>query len=117
MSTQKLADKDLQAWDTEQLGAEEKYIKRSDRQSEQALDEQLNMQLISFRLHQGLLKDLKFIAKAHGIAYQPMIRDILSRFAKSEINKIIRDSNERKRLENEQAELAKSQKDKQQRVA
>ncbi len=117
MSTQDLSDKDLQEWENQTLGADEAYVKRSSKEMEQALDEELNLQLISIRLSKALLQDLKFIAKAHGIGYQPMVRDVLSRFAKNEVRQIIHDSNERLRLEQEQAELQSQQKAKAKRLA
>ncbi|MFC0708675.1 hypothetical protein [Azorhizophilus paspali] len=57
--------------------------------SKREVDEALGLQLISIRLQKQLLCDLKKIADYHGIGYQPMIRDLLNRFAQSEIKKIL----------------------------
>ena len=56
-----------------------------------AVNDALGLQMISIRLQRGLLQDLKLIADHHGIGYQPMIRDLLNRFVRSEIRDILRD--------------------------
>jgi predicted DNA binding CopG/RHH family protein len=53
-----------------------------------ALDNALELQLISIRLQKQLIDNLKVIANHHGIGYQPMIRDLLNRFVISEAKKI-----------------------------
>lgn len=53
-----------------------------------ALDEAMELQLISIRLQKNLIENLKAIAAHHGIGYQPMIRDLLNRFALSEAKRI-----------------------------
>lgn len=68
----------------------------------------LDLQMISIRLQRTLIKDLKFIATAHGIGYQPLIRDILSRFVVHEKKLIISEALARKeqdlQLERQKAE-------------
>lgn len=54
-----------------------------------AVDDALELQMISIRLQKQLLADLKAIAEHHGIGYQPMIRDLLIRFARSEVKTIL----------------------------
>ncbi len=59
--------------------------------SKQEVDDALGLQLISIRLQKQLVGDLKKIAEYHGVGYQPMIRDLLNRFARSEILSIIKE--------------------------
>lgn len=59
----------------------------------------LELQMISIRLQRRLIEDLKFIATAHGIGYQPLIRDILSRFVVHEKKLIISEALARKEQE------------------
>lgn len=66
---------------------------------ERAIDESLELQMISIRLQRSLLANLKAIAQFHGVGYQPLIRDLLNRFAKSETQNILRE------IEKQQAEL------------
>lgn len=49
----------------------------------------LNMQPISIRMPRDLIKILKDIASYHGVGYQPMIRDLLERWALGEIKTIL----------------------------
>ena len=49
----------------------------------------LNLQMVSMRLQPQLIKNQKSIADYYGIGYQPMIRDLLNRFARSESRQIL----------------------------
>lgn len=57
---------------------------------EQAVDEALAMQLISIRLPQRLIDDLKLIANKEGLGYQPLMRRVLVRFASAELRSMAR---------------------------
>jgi hypothetical protein len=91
-------------WDTGKLGRDETSVVRVDAEMEASLESALNLQMISVRLQKSLIDDLKFIATAHGVGYQPLMRDVLTRFAKHEKNEIIRAAIERVKLERDQAE-------------
>lgn len=70
------------------------------------IDASLGLQMISIRLERELLGNLKFIAKQHGVGYQPLIRDLLNRFARSEMQLILRDQLSRiEKAESEQAPM------------
>lgn len=92
---------DADAWDSGELGSDAQYAKRAKPSASRALDEAFELQMISVRLQKNLIEDLKFIAHAHGIGYQPLIRDILTRFASAEKMSIMRDILEQRRLEND----------------
>ncbi|MFM9913104.1 MAG: hypothetical protein ACKVN9_06200 [Methylophilaceae bacterium] len=94
----KYAEED-EAWDNGTFGTDEKHVKRVEPALESAINDALGLQMISIRLQKKLIKDLKFIATAHGIGYQPLIRDILSRFVTHETKQIIRDTIERRKLD------------------
>jgi hypothetical protein len=49
------------------------------------LDVALGLQMISIRLPGNLLDQLKFIARHRGVAYQPLIREVLARWARAEL--------------------------------
>lgn len=108
---------DAEAWDNGELGQEEAYVRKSDSSHESKLEEALGLQMISIRLQKHLIDDLKFIATAHGIGYQPLIRDILSRFVVSEVKQIIRDTTERRRLEEASSKAEQKTKAKHKKVA
>ncbi len=66
----------------------------------------LELQPISIRLQKSLIEDYKLIAKLIGTGYQPLMRQVLTRFAEAEkkgiIDKVI--SEESKRAMEEVAE-------------
>lgn len=76
-------------WESRELGGSEEHAEVAPAEYAQALDDSLGMQLISIRLQKQLIGNLKKIAEYHGIAYQPMIRDLLNRFAASELRQIL----------------------------
>lgn len=96
-------------WDSGELGRDDKYVRRASAETEAALDETLAMQLISVRLQKKMIDDLKFIAKAHGIGYQPLMRDILDRFIVHEVKKIVRETQARL-MQDDNEETSKSRK-------
>ncbi|HEV7776908.1 MAG TPA: hypothetical protein VGO76_08590 [Luteibacter sp.] len=59
----------------------------------------LNMHPISIRLPVELISQMKEIAEHHGIGYQPLIRDVIQRWAVNELSAIyeVRASKARKR--------------------
>jgi uncharacterized protein (DUF4415 family) len=96
--TDKLAAKG-DPWDTGELGRDEQYAKRATPEKEIEVDAALGLQLISIRLQKKMIEDLKFIAKAHGVGYQPLIRDILDRFIAHEVKAIVREVQSRREQE------------------
>ena len=76
------------AWDTGELGRDMNYAEPAPASALAAIDESTSMQLISIRLPRTLISMLKLIAEYHGISYQPMVRDLLTRFAVSEVQGI-----------------------------
>lgn len=79
----------VNAWDTGQLGRDMHHAQPAPAEASAAIDESTGMQLISIRLPKTLISMLKLIAEHHGINYQPMVRDLLTRFAVSEVNSIV----------------------------
>lgn len=77
-----------QAWESGALGRDAAHAKRAPKELEQKIDDALGLQAISIRLNKELIEDFKFIAKFHGIGYQPLMRDALKRFAEAEYKRI-----------------------------
>lgn len=86
-------------WESGQRGAEKAYAKRVGKEEEEALDAALELQMISIRLPKKLIEQLKLIASINGIGYQPLIRDVVSRFARNELHEILRQKVEMEKLE------------------
>jgi predicted DNA binding CopG/RHH family protein len=79
----------LDQWDSGELGQSMDHAVPAPEGSLAAIDASTGMQLISIRLQRTLIADLKAIAEHHGISYQPMIRDLLNRFAEHEIKALL----------------------------
>ncbi|MDP4536184.1 hypothetical protein Q3O60_08295 [Alkalimonas collagenimarina] len=73
-------------WDDGTYGVSEEHAKRADLDNEfmAEFEKSAAMTLISIRLQDDLINDLKEIAAIHGLGYQPMIRQLLKRFVKAE---------------------------------
>ena len=51
------------------------------------LQKSIQLQAISLRMQKDILENLEFIAKYHGIGYQPLIKQILKRFVDQKLMK------------------------------
>lgn len=78
-----------EAWDSRALGASAKHVAVADTAHEQALDKALELQSISIRLPKQLIEQYKLIAHFHGVSYQPLMRDILTRFVPNALQEIM----------------------------
>lgn len=98
-----------EAWESGALGRDPAHAKRAPRELEQQVDDALGLQAISIRLSKELIEDFKFIAKMHGVGYQPLMRDALKRFAESEYKRIaVQLANEKAAEEKERASTRES---------
>ncbi|MCI1145942.1 BrnA antitoxin family protein [Stenotrophomonas maltophilia] len=79
------------AWDDGEYGRSEDHVAVAPQNVQDEFNRAMAMKLVSIRLPVPLIEGLKMIAEHHGIAYQPMIRDLLSRFAASEVKEIMAD--------------------------
>ena len=78
-------DSSAKNWEEGKLGLNPDTAKRAPAEEAAAIDAALGLRPISIRLEHQLIADLKEIAKHEGIGYQPMIRDLLHRFASHEL--------------------------------
>jgi len=88
-----MADKiesSIEAWEDRKLGNDESHV-ATVKLDEEMISEALALQMISIRLQKTLIEDLKMIGKINGIGYQPLIRQVLKRFADSEKKQILRE--------------------------
>jgi predicted DNA binding CopG/RHH family protein len=88
-------------WENGELGLNKVTAKVVTQNEAAAIDQAagLNMHPISIRLPVELISQMKEIAEHHGIGYQPLIRDVIQRWAVSELSAIydVRASKARKR--------------------
>lgn len=76
-------------WESGALGRSEEHVVVASADEARELDDAMGMQLVSIRLQKKLVKDLKEIAEHRGLNYQPMVRDLLHRFAEFEMRAIL----------------------------
>jgi hypothetical protein len=104
------AKKRNDAGEDRKLGNDERFVARVDRNEESRVDEALGLQMISIRLPKRLIERLKLIAKHNGIGYQPLIRDVLSHFARGELIQVLRQQSEIADLESRRSASSKTKK-------
>lgn len=78
------------AWDTGALGRDAEFVSVAQDDIESVIDEALELQMVSIRLQKSLIDDFKCIAKLNGLGYQPLMRQVLTRFADCEMKRICR---------------------------
>ena len=90
------------------MGADERYVAAAPSGVETAIDEALGLQPISIRLQKSLLDNLKALAQLNGIGYQPLVRQILTRWVDSELKNLLREklANERAAAQQKAPEVA-----------
>jgi hypothetical protein len=81
-----------EAWESGGLGREEEFVRVAENVDSSAIDEALELRMISIRLQKSLIEDFKMIAKLNGIGYQPLIRQVLMRFADAEKKQLLREA-------------------------
>jgi len=87
-STKKIEGTTL-AWESGQLGTDENHAMPAPAGMEADIDASLGLQAISIRLPKQLIDAYKLIAAHHGIGYQPLMRDILQRFAPEGLKEVL----------------------------
>jgi hypothetical protein len=92
MSNRETIDSTEEAWDSGELGATEEFAVVAEDDVQAVTDRHLDLQPISIRLEKSLIEDFKLIASIHGVGYQPLMRQILKRFADSEKKQILREA-------------------------
>lgn len=78
-----------EAWESGALGRDAEFARVASLDVQKAVDDALGLQAISIRLDKELIESFKTIAKIHGMGYQPLMREVLKRFAESEIKLIL----------------------------
>jgi hypothetical protein len=78
----------IENWEKGVLGMDAAHAKEASPDETAAIERAAGLQPISIRLERELITALKVIARHHGIGYQPMVRDLLHRFAISESKQI-----------------------------
>ncbi|MCT9072392.1 hypothetical protein [Cupriavidus gilardii] len=96
-----------EAWHSGTLGEDEHYVAVAPRDLRDSVDQSLEMQAISIRLPTDLVEQYQAISRFRKMGYQPLMREALTRFATSEMKRILIEvSEQRDQLREEQRETA-----------
>ncbi|MBG6078706.1 hypothetical protein [Rubrivivax gelatinosus] len=76
------------AWEDGTLGEDEAHAQVAPNQDAE-IDAALGLHPISIRLQKSLLDNLKALAQLNGIGYQPLIRQVLTRWVDSELKQML----------------------------
>lgn len=97
MRTGKIADT-CEAWEKGSPGRDENHVVRVSDKEQEAVDETLGLKMISIRLPADLIQAYKDISAYRGLySYQPLMRDVLKRFAEAEIKRMMAEIAEEKK--------------------
>jgi predicted DNA binding CopG/RHH family protein len=77
-------------WEEGRLGADINFAKKAPAELEKQVEDALGLKLISIRLPSNLIDAFKLLAEIEGVGYQPLMRDVLARYADSELKQIAR---------------------------
>lgn len=91
MTVKKTKTAEVDKWDTGELGRSEEHAAVVDDVDDAAIDAALELVPVSIRLQRSLIDDFKLIATHNGIGYQPLMRQVLTRFAVAETRLIAND--------------------------
>ena len=75
-------------WEDRTVGAEEQFVEAAPDITTE-VDAALDLHPISIRLQRNLIENLKALAHLHGLGYQPLIRQILTRWVDAEIKQML----------------------------
>lgn len=79
----------VEAWENDELGNNSGFVKVVSKEITEQIDGALCLQSISIRLEKKLIDSFKLLGDFHGIGYQPLMRDALTRFANAEMKSIV----------------------------
>ncbi len=69
-------------WESKKLGASAQHAKPNSKQEDKNLDDSMGLQLLTIRVQKELIEQFKNLAKLEGIGYQPLMRQVLTRYAR-----------------------------------
>lgn len=68
-------------WENHEFGASEEHVRKVSAEEEKAVDDALDLQVVSIRLQKALITQFKALAIDEGIGYQPLMRQVLTHYA------------------------------------
>lgn len=80
---------DHELWDKRERGASAEHFALVSDEEQREIEEGLGLQSISLRLNRTLIDQFKKLAKVEGIGYQPLMRMVLTEYAKANEYKLV----------------------------
>ena len=77
--------------DYDSVGMDEAHVSVAPAEISVGIDDALDLQPISIRLQRDLVENLKALAKLNGLGYQPLIRQVLTRWVDCELKHMLRE--------------------------
>ena len=81
-------DAENELWETGELGRSSEHAVPTSDEHDKELDDAMGLQLLTFRLQKSLIAQFKELAKLEGIGYQPLMRQVLNRYARENEHRI-----------------------------
>lgn len=75
--------------DYDSVGTVEEHVAVASSELSIGLDDALDLQPISIRLQRDLIDNLKALARLNGLGYQPLIRQVLTRWVDCELKSML----------------------------
>lgn len=82
---------EVQEVDYDTVGQDEQFVAPVKEQADKSIDDALGLQPISIRLQKDLIENLKGLAQLNGLGYQPLIRQILTRWVDCELKHVLKE--------------------------
>lgn len=82
---------DAQLWESRKLGASAKHARPVSSKEARAVDDALGLHLLSFRIDKSVIEKFKKLSKLEGIGYQPLMRQVLTRYAHENTHRLKND--------------------------
>ncbi len=79
----------VEAWETGALGEDAAHVRKVSAHTKSEVDDALGLQAISIRLPKATIDTYKLLAQLHGVGYQPLMRDAISRWADGELRQML----------------------------
>lgn len=80
----------VENWESGALGTDIEFARKAEPVSDAVIDDALELKAISIRLEKSLIEDFKAFSRIYGVGYQPLIRQVLTRFAKGEKRMLVK---------------------------
>lgn len=75
---------EIEKWESGELGTDPEFAKKSNALTSAIIEDACDLKAISIRLEKSLIDDFKAFSRIYGVGYQPLIRQVLTRFAEGE---------------------------------